>query len=408
MQASRDKSTLIVSAQICHYDLITNNRPLTFETVYQIPILKVHRRPPLLPPEGNFSLGTKHRMVSAGLAPHLETRLLLFLAQVETFQTPPRAVASPLPWSSQDPCLSWIGLGRSKMQSVASPAPKTGRSNNKKRSFLGVFLSNLVILTKLDQSTSGNTCPWGVCSGDLSKSYRCFTTEWTWFSFIPCSPVQPGSHKLLFADKKKAKRKPPQTHQRKLLGTKTRKKKKKRIIGIAFIYFNAFVHPVIEQGSGKMVRKKTSNLGFAWTSASDRWFASIPFLLCINYLTLFYFSSFRRREKLQALYTQQSQQRSFPSCLASQWLAENQSANRSQHCWLTAISSYLDIFTYCLNFTFGLEGLHQTPPSTQMGMSLVSPFQPTIFQDSLTLICGGTQRKGRLWLRKKKKTRGKE
>lgn len=50
MQGSWDKSTLIVSAQICHYNLITNNRPLTFETAYQILILKVDWRPALLPP----------------------------------------------------------------------------------------------------------------------------------------------------------------------------------------------------------------------------------------------------------------------------------------------------------------------------------------------------------------------
>lgn len=49
MQGSQNKSTLITSAGICHYNLITNNRPLTFETVYQILILQVDRGPLLLP-----------------------------------------------------------------------------------------------------------------------------------------------------------------------------------------------------------------------------------------------------------------------------------------------------------------------------------------------------------------------
>lgn len=74
MQGFQDKSTLIVSAQICHYNLITNNRPLTFETAYQILILKVDRRPALLPPEGNFYLGGRHGMVSAGQTLHVETQ----------------------------------------------------------------------------------------------------------------------------------------------------------------------------------------------------------------------------------------------------------------------------------------------------------------------------------------------
>lgn len=49
MQGSQNKSTLIASPGICHYNLITNNRPLTFETVYQILILQVDRGPLLLP-----------------------------------------------------------------------------------------------------------------------------------------------------------------------------------------------------------------------------------------------------------------------------------------------------------------------------------------------------------------------
>lgn len=164
MQGSRDKSTLIVSARICHYDLITNNRPLTFETVYQIPILKVDRRPPLLPPEGNSSLGTKHRMVSAGLAAHLETRSLVFLEQVETFPmvlntTEGCGLSTVMEQmgSSQDLCLSWIVLGEPEKESVAARLPRQGISNNKKQSFLGVFLSNLVILTELYGSTSSKT-----------------------------------------------------------------------------------------------------------------------------------------------------------------------------------------------------------------------------------------------------------
>lgn len=84
MQSSQDKSTLIVSAWICHYNLITNNRPLTFETVYQILILKVDQRPLLLPPEGNFYYGRKCRMVSAGLALHVETWSLVYFAEAET------------------------------------------------------------------------------------------------------------------------------------------------------------------------------------------------------------------------------------------------------------------------------------------------------------------------------------
>lgn len=146
-QGSRDKSTLIVSARICHYDLITNNRPLTFETVYQIPILKVDRRPPLLPPEGNFSLGRKHRMVSVvGLAPHLETRSLVFLAQVETFPVVPNTTegcglttAMEQMGSSQDPCLSWIILGITKKQSIAAWFPRQGTARTRNRAFLGYF-----------------------------------------------------------------------------------------------------------------------------------------------------------------------------------------------------------------------------------------------------------------------------
>lgn len=72
----------------------------------------------------------------------------------------------------------------------------------------------------------------------------------------------------------------------------------------------------------------------------------------------------RDKKNLQALHTQQSQQRSFKICLASQWLAKNQSGNRSQHCWHKAISFYLDIFTLCLNFAFCLEGLHHVPVFT--------------------------------------------
>lgn len=74
MQGSRDKSTLIVSAQICHYNLITNNRPLTFETAYQILVLKVDWRPALLPPEGNFYLGGRRGRVRAGQTLHVETQ----------------------------------------------------------------------------------------------------------------------------------------------------------------------------------------------------------------------------------------------------------------------------------------------------------------------------------------------
>lgn len=146
MQGSRDKSTLIVSARICHYDLITNNGPLTFETVYQIPILKVDRRPPLLPPEGNFSPGTKRRMASAGLALHLETRSLVFLAQGETFPMVLNttegcglSTAMEQVGSSQDPCLSWIVLERTEKQSKAARLPRQGIATTRNRTFLGYF-----------------------------------------------------------------------------------------------------------------------------------------------------------------------------------------------------------------------------------------------------------------------------
>lgn len=135
MQGFPDKSTLIVSPRIFHYVLITNNRPLTFETVYQIPILKVDRRPPLLPPEGNFSLGTECRMVSTGLAVHLETQSLVFLEQVETF---------PIVLSTTKGCgLGADGeqpgsvpeldcFGKNKKQSVAAQLPRQGTATTRK------------------------------------------------------------------------------------------------------------------------------------------------------------------------------------------------------------------------------------------------------------------------------------
>lgn len=225
MQGSRDKSTLIVSARICHYDLITSNKPRTFETVYQIPIPKVDPRPPLLAPEGHFSLGTKHRMVSApGNTGSCFPGTRGALPKGAEHH---RAVALPLPWSRWEAARirAWDGLFGKSQKTAQLPRWEVATTRN--GAFLGYFKAIWWFQPDWMEAPPAKADPEVFAVGIILKVTGVSQQnerDSALYHAVLRSPDSQKLHLNRFAENKKANKHKKQPHipQRKLLGTKSR------------------------------------------------------------------------------------------------------------------------------------------------------------------------------------------